>query len=282
MKWLVLGANGMLGTDLANALVGYDFKSLTKEQCDITNQQAVDKAVIGFDVVINCAAYTKVDEAETNQELALAINSQGPKNLAIACAANKVKLVQISTDYVFAGDASKPYEEKAPTDPKSVYGKSKLLGEQNVRELLPNAHYIIRTAWLYGKNGPNFPKTMLNLAKQHDTLKVVNDQVGQPTWSMDLAKKIIEIVHHQIPSGTYHGTSSGQVTWFGFARKLFELMELDPSRIVPVSSDEFTRPAPRPSHSVLAHQALIANEISPIRNWEIGLEQAIKSGVFND
>ena len=129
MKWLVLGANGMLGTDLANALAGYDFKSLTKEQCDITNQQAVDKAVIGFDVVINCAAYTKVDEAEKNQELALAINGQGPKNLAIACAANKAKLVQISTDYVFAGDASKPYEEKAPTDPKSVYGKSKLLGE---------------------------------------------------------------------------------------------------------------------------------------------------------
>jgi dTDP-4-dehydrorhamnose reductase len=281
MKWLVVGANGMLGKDLVAVLNGQDFISLTKSDCDITNIDQVIKKVQNVDVVVNCAAYTKVDDAEVNTDLAFDINAKGPKNLAIACSEINAKLVQISTDYVFSGNAEKPYEEDEATDPKSIYGESKLAGEEAVKTYLPNNYYLVRTAWLYGKNGQNFGKTMLNLAKTKESINVVSDQIGQPTWTKDLAEKIVELISTNSNPGTYHGTSQGQTSWFGYAQKIFQLAGLDTSRIIPVGSSEFQRAATRPAYSVLSHGNFLAAGIAPIRNWEDALIEAFNLGVLS-
>jgi len=280
MKWLVVGANGMLGKDPCTVLKDQNLTSLTKADCDITNLNQLNEKIINADVVINCAAYTAVDDAENEIELANLINGEGAKNLAIVCKQIGAKLVQISTDYVFSGEAQTPYPEDAKTNPKSAYGKSKLIGEKAVQEILSNNHFIVRTAWLYGKNGANFGKTMLNLSKTNDKLKVVDDQFGQPTWTYDLAIKIVELVTKNPPPGIYHGTSSGKTSWFKYAQTLFGLAGLDPQRIHPVKSDQFKRPAPRPAYSVLAHEKLFANGITPIRDWEQALSADFAAGVF--
>jgi dTDP-4-dehydrorhamnose reductase len=281
VRWLIVGANGMLGQDLALELKDSQLKTLTRNDCDITNMDQVRKNISEADVVINCAAYTAVDDSESNPELAFSINAQGPKNLAIACKEIGAKLVQISTDYVFAGNESNPYFEDSETNPKSIYGKSKLAGEQEVQSNLPDNHLIVRTAWLYGKYGKNFGKTILKLAENNETLNVVDDQIGQPTWSVDLAKKIVELSQVKNANGVFHGTSQGQISWFGFARELFKLVGLDPDRLKPVSSDKFPRPAPRPNYSVLGHDRFAELNLKPIRHWEESLSAAHKAGVFN-
>ena len=282
IKWLIVGANGMLGQDFQDQLAGEPLVSLSKSECDVTNYDSVRSAIKDVDVVVNCAAYTAVDKAETEFELATAVNGEGPKNLAQVCADIGAKLIQISTDYVFSGDSKTPYLPESLCQPKSKYGQSKLLGEQNVKKYLPTNHYIVRTAWLYGKNGPNFGKTILHLAKSNENLNVVNDQIGQPTWTKDLVEKIIELVNFNVPSGTYHGTSGGQVSWFGYAQKLFELSGLDKNRLKPALTQDFPRPAPRPGFSVLDHQMLNDVGIKPIRNWDLALEEAYSAGVFDD
>ena len=282
MRWIVVGSSGMLGSDLTQLLLGQNVVSLTKEQCDITDSIQVNKAIVAADVVINCAAYTAVDDAEINRELAFQINEAGPRNLASACAQIGAKLFQISTDYVFSGDSNLPYNENDQTEPKTVYGESKLAGEAAVAELLPKNHYIVRTAWLYGKNGKNFGKTVLDLAKTKETLQVVDDQVGQPTWTMDLAKKILEMASQSISPGVYHCTSTGSASWFTFARQIFEFAGLDSNRIYPVDSDAFKRPAPRPHYSVLSHGALLKQNLEPIREWKAGLKAAFEAGVFDE
>ena len=281
MRWIIVGANGMLGQDLVAQLGDRDVIALDKSACDITDLNSVRENIHDVDVVVNCAAYTAVDDAETNKDLAFQINAKGPENLAIVCQEIGATLVQVSTDYVFAGDANFPYGEKESGNPKSIYGASKWAGEEAVRNFLPENHYIIRTAWLYGKNGNNFGKTILKLASTNEELKVVNDQLGQPTWTKDLANKIIEIVETKVPFGSYHGTSSGQVTWFGLARSIFELSRLDPERIKPVTTEFFPRPAPRPSYSVLSHNSFEDTGIKPIRNWEDALREAFNEGVFD-
>lgn len=280
MKWIIVGADGMLGSDLKTLLNNHEVISFSKSECDITNIDVVNEKIANADVVVNCAAYTSVDAAEKNVIQANLVNAEGPKNIALACKTTRTLLVQISTDYVFAGNASRPYEVDDFTDPKSEYGKSKLKGELAVKNVLPNHHYILRTAWLYGKNGPNFVKTMLKLATTNKTIEVVNDQLGQPTWTVDLAKKIIELVEKQVPTGTYHVTSSGQTTWFNFAQKIFDLANLDPNRIKPISSENFVRPAPRPAYSVLSHKELYDVGVLPIQDWEDALKEAFDSGVF--
>lgn len=282
MRWIVVGSSGMLGSDLTQLLLGQNVVSLTKEQCDITDSIQVNKAIVAADVVINCAAYTAVDDAEINRELAFQINEAGPRNLASACAQIGAKLFQISTDYVFSGDSHLPYKENDKTEPKTVYGESKLAGEAAVAELLPTNHYIVRTAWLYGKNGKNFGKTVLDLAKTKETLQVVDDQIGQPTWTMDLAKKILEMASQPISPGIYHCTSTGSASWFTFARQIFEFAGLDSNRIYPVDSDAFKRPAPRPHYSVLSHGALLKQNLKPIREWKAGLKAAFEAGVFDE
>jgi len=282
MRWLIVGANGMLGHDLAQELQSENLITLSRSQCDISKLNEVKSNVHDVDVVINCAAYTAVDAAESNRELAFKINAQGPKNLAIVCNDIGAKLVHYSTDYVFSGDANQPYKEDDIPNPKSIYGESKLAGEIEIKETIPDNYYLIRTAWLYGKHGNHFGKTILNLAKNKEFLEVVDDQIGQPTWTKDLAQKTIELVTKSAPPGTYHGTSEGQVSWFEYARKIFELAGIEKERVKPVSSELFPRPAPRPHFSVLAHNSFERAGIPPIRNWEKALKDAFSERVFYD
>jgi len=281
MKWAVLGHVGMLGQDFMAALSSRGVSGFDRAEFDITDLDSVRSVLTDFDIVINCAAFTAVDDAEEKEPAALAINGDGPKNVAIACKEIGAKLVHISTDYVFSGDATSPYAEDALVGPKSAYGRTKLAGEIAIRETLPLDHYIVRTAWLYGQHGPNFIKTMLNLEKTKDTISVVDDQIGQPTWTKDLVSQIIKMVDVKVPAGTYHGTSSGQTSWFGLTQRIYESIEADPKRVLPTTTDAFPRPAPRPAYSVLSHDKWNAVGMSPIRNWDEALNDAFETGVFS-
>jgi dTDP-4-dehydrorhamnose reductase len=278
-RWLVLGAGGMLGRDLLTALGGEDAAGRTRAEVDITDQAAVGAAVAaaGPDVVVNCAAWTAVDDAESSEDEALAVNGTGAANVAAACAADGVRLVHISTDYVFAGDAARPYAEDDPTGPLTAYGRTKLAGEQAVRALLPEAGYVLRTAWLYGAHGPNFVSTMIRLERERPSVNVVTDQRGQPTWTADVATKIVELGAAQAPAGTYHATSSGEATWFDLAREIFGLLGADPGRVRPTSTSEFPRPAPRPGYSVLGHGGWARAGLEPIGDWRLSLRRALPS-----
>jgi dTDP-4-dehydrorhamnose reductase len=227
-------------------------------------------------VVVNAAAYTAVDAAETDEPTALAVNGAGPEHLARACAARPgVRLVQISTDYVFAGDGIGPYDEQDTPRPVSAYGRTKLAGELAVLDLLPDRGYVVRTAWLYGQHGANFVKTMLRLESERDTVAVVDDQRGQPTWSRDLAEQVLALVAADAPAGIYHGTNSGAVTWFGFTQEIFRLAGADPARVLPTTSAQFVRPAPRPANSVLGHRRWAEVGLPAMRPWEEALAQAL-------
>ncbi|HET6167047.1 MAG TPA: dTDP-4-dehydrorhamnose reductase, partial [Marmoricola sp.] len=228
---MVTGANGMLGTDAVERLRadGHEVTSHTRDTLDLSDVDAVIAAARGHDVLWNCAAWTAVDDAEADEEAALAINGVVPGILAAAAAEAGARLVQISTDYVFAGDATAPYDEDAPTDPRSAYGRTKEVGERAVRAGLPDAHLLVRTAWLYGAHGGCFPKTIARLAAERGSVAVVDDQVGQPTWTRDVADLVVRLVLGGAPAGTYHATSSGQCSWFDFARAVVAAAGLDPS-----------------------------------------------------
>lgn len=277
MKWLVVGANGQLGTDLMH-LLGAEAVGVDLPDIDITVHSSVASVLdeAAPDVVVNAAAFTAVDAAESDEPTAFAVNGLGPENLARACAARPdTRLVQISTDYVFAGDADRPYDEDDPPRPMSAYGRTKLAGEQAVLDLLPTRGYVVRTAWLYGQFGANFVKTMLRLESQQDTVSVVDDQRGQPTWSRDLAEQVIGLVTAGAPPGIYHGTNSGAVTWFGFTQEIFRLAGADPARVLPTTSDQFQRPAPRPANSVLGHRRWAEAGLAEMRPWQEALAQAM-------
>lgn len=279
-RYAITGAAGMLGQDLQRALEGRDVTALTRSDLDITDAAACAKALEGFDVIINAAAYTAVDDAETNEAAALAINGTGVENLAKAAAAANAKFVHVSTDYVFKGDATQPYGENDPRDPINAYGRTKAAGEEAALAVHPEGTYIVRTAWLYGAGGPNFAKTMVKLAGSHPEITVVNDQLGQPTYTRDLAAQIVKLVDADAPAGIYHGTNSGTATWFDFAREIFRLSGNDPERVQPTDSAAFKRPAARPAFSVLGHDAWLAAGIEPMRPWLEALEQAAKDGVL--
>lgn len=278
-RYLIAGANGMLGRDLQRALAGREVLALGRAELDVTDAAAVNRAVEGVDVVINAAAYTAVDDAEAHEDSAYAINATGAENLARAAAASGARMVQVSTDYVFHGDATSPYAEDAPLDPLGAYGRTKAAGERLVRQAHPGAH-IVRTAWLYGEHGGNFAHTMLRLAAARDTVSVVTDQVGQPTWTGDLAASIVELLDADAPAGAYHGTNGGSASWFDFARAVFEVSGLDPERVLPTDSAAFVRPAPRPSYSVLGHDAWRRAGITPPRDWRAALEAAAADGAL--
>jgi len=231
--------------------------------------------------VLNCAAYTKVDDAETHEAEAYAANATGPANLATACADLGARLVTISTDYVFDGRATTPYAEDLPRDPINAYGRTKAAGEELALEAHPEGTYVVRTAWLYGEHGPNFARTMLQLAASRDTWSVVDDQLGQPTWTADLAAQLVAMLDADAPAGIYHGTNSGEATWFEFARAVLEDSGLDPERITPTDSSAFVRPAPRPSYSVLGHDAWAAAGLAPMRPWREALADAIATGAVS-
>lgn len=280
-RYLVTGAAGMLGHDLRRALQGREVTALTRAELDITDPDAVRAAVAGHDIVINSAAYTKVDDAETHEADAYGVNATGVRNLAESATASGARLVTISTDYVFDGHGTSPYAEDAPTDPINAYGRTKAAGEEFARRIAPESSYIVRTAWIYGAHGPNFAATMLRLAASHDTVSVVTDQIGQPTWTGDLAERIVALLDAGAPAGVYHATNAGQGSWFDFARAVFEESGLDPDRVLPTDSRAFQRPAPRPAYSVLGHAGWARAGLEPMRGWREALHAAAGDGALH-
>ena len=278
-RWLVTGSGGMLGLDLqvTLALAGVDeddVTGLTRQDLDITDADAVRDAVRGHDVVVNCAAYTAVDDAESHEGQAFSVNAVGAANVADACRSGGARLVHISTDYVFAGDADEPYAEDAALSPLSAYGRTKAAGEWAVQARCPQS-WIVRTAWLYGAGGPNFVKTLASLADRHETLNVVDDQRGQPTWTMDVAQAVLRIVDESAPFGVWHATSQGDTTKYGLTREIFRRLGLDPERVRPTTSDAFPLPAPRPAYSVLGHDAWRMARLDRLPSWEASLAEAL-------
>jgi dTDP-4-dehydrorhamnose reductase len=270
MRWLVTGSTGMLGTDLVDVLhsLGEDVTAATRATLDVTDEAAVQAAVPGHDVVVNAAAWTAVDDAEEHEAAASVVNADAPRLLARAAREHGARLVQVSTDYVFDGSARAPYPEDAPAAPVSAYGRTKAGGEQAVREELPEGHLLVRTAWLYGAHGGCFPKTIARVARERGEVSVVDDQVGQPTWTRDVADLVVRLVQADAPGGTYHATSSGQCSWFDFARDVVAAAGLEPSLVKSTTSAAFVRPAPRPAYSVLGHEALHRLGVAPIEDWQ--------------
>ncbi|MFP3464420.1 dTDP-4-dehydrorhamnose reductase [Leifsonia sp. SIMBA_070] len=279
-RYLIAGAAGQLGQDLRKALSGREVTALSRAELDVTDRDAVIAAVSGHDVVINASAYTKVDDAETHEDDAFAINALGTGNLAVAAAQHGARFVTVSTDYVFDGHATSPYAEDTPRDPINAYGRTKAAGEELAIAAHPDGTFVVRTAWLYGAGGANFAKTMVKLAASHETVSVVDDQLGQPTWTGDLATQIVALLDADAPAGVYHGTNSGQASWFEFARAVFAEAGLDPERVKPTDSSTFVRPAPRPSYSVLGHAAWSRAGLAPMRPWRDALAEATREGLF--
>ena len=268
----------MLGRDLVT-LLGRRSDGVTglrHRDLDITDAGAVAAALRRHrpDVVVNCAAWTAVDDAETYVADAMRVNADGPANLAAACLVDGIKLVQISTDYVFGGRATRPYAEYDEPAPASAYGRSKLAGERAVVAQLGGSSYVVRTAWLYGAHGPNFVRAMIRLAREKPSVDVVDDQRGQPTWTVDVAEQIISLVDSGAPGGVYHATSSGDTTWYGFACEIFRLLGADPARVRATTSSAFVRPAPRPAYSVLGHDGWARAGLAPIGHWQLALRRA--------
>lgn len=279
--WLITGAGGMLGRDLVVCLerAGEDAAGYSRSELDITDTEAV-RAIMHHrkpEVVVNCAAWTAVDDAEAHEDVALQVNGHAVARLAAVCADRGIALVHVSTDYVFDGESRQPYSEKDRPAPSTSYGRSKLAGEQAVLNLLVRAGhwgYIVRTAWLYGAYGANFVRTMIELERRKLTVDVVDDQRGQPTWTVDVAGQIIALVRLGAASGIYHATSSGETTWFGLAREVFGLLGADPARVRATTSSAYPRPAPRPAYSVLGHDGWAEAGMASIGDWRYALHCA--------
>lgn len=281
-RWIVLGGTGMLGRDLLATLraagdIWVDAPS--RAELDLRDARAIDRTVRDYDVVVNAAGHTDVDGAEADAEAAMAVNGHAVGRLAAAVAEGTGALLHISSDYVFAGDATAPYAEDAPTAPINEYGRGKLAGERAVLRQLPDRGYVVRTAWLYGAGGRNFVTTILRLAGERDVLDVVDDQRGQPTWSRALGRQLVALAEAaaagRAPAGIYHGTAAGETTWYGLARETFALAGLDPQRIRPTTSGAHPRPARRPAYSVLGHDRWRAVGIAPMAHWRDTLASAI-------
>ncbi len=276
MKILITGSNGMLGHDLGSVLKKeHDLVLTTSKTLDITDKDKTMDFICDAkpDIVINSAAYTDVDGCEENSDLAFSVNGDGVRNLALACREIDCPLLHISTDYIFNGKNDRPWIEDDEIGPISVYGKSKLEGEQAILEIL-DKYFIVRTAWLYGINGRNFPKTMLELAKDHSEITVVYDEVGSPTYSLDLARGISQLIETDY-YGIYHLTNSGSCSWCEFARYIFEIADADVN-VIPVTASEFARPAPRPSYSVLENKNWIEKGFKPLRSYKEAIKDYIE------
>lgn len=270
MKILVTGAKGMLGQDLCPILEdeGYEVVETDVDTLNITNFEQVKKVLSSenpdkkFDFVIHCAAYTNVDKSEEDLETATLINVKGTENIAKICAENNITLVYISTDYVFDGTKKEPYLPQDKTNPINNYGLTKLKGEEAVIKYCKK-YYITRTSWLYGHHGANFVETMISLANKPE-LKVVDDQTGCPTWTVELSNGIIELIEEEAPYGIYHICGSSETSWYGFAKEIFNQMKLKVN-LVPCKTDEFPRPARRPQNSVM-------DNYGSCRNWKLALK----------
>lgn len=279
MKIVILGGKGQLGSDCTKVLKEiHDVMSVDLDELDITDISQVEAAAgnFGADVIVNCAAFTRVDDCETEKELACKVNVEGPGNLAVAAKNQGAQLIHISTDYVFDGrkKAPEPYTEKDAPNPISYYGMTKLAAEEAIRRITDN-HIILRTAWLYGIRGQNFLKSMLTLALKDPQreIKIVNDQFGSPTWSYRLAlqiEKLIESGGH----GTYHATSEGYCTWYKLATYFLGKMGV-PHSFVPCTTEEYPTPAARPMNSILENKRLKESGINLMQGWKSDLEEFV-------
>lgn len=268
MKILIIGAKGMLGHDLVaefekdHEVIGEDI-----DKIDITREDEVNKKIVQLkpDIVINAAAFTDVDGCESNKEICMKVNGQGVGYLAKACSKLGIILVHYSTDYVFDGKKKEGYKEGDKPNPINIYAQSKALGEKELAKFT-DKYYLIRSSWLYGKQGKNFVETMLNLAKEGDKIEVVNDQFGKPTYTRDLAKRTREIAEEKKDFGIYHVTNEGTTSWYEFTKKIFKLAGID-IEVKPVATEHFPRPAKRPKYS-----ALINTKLPKMRSWEDALK----------
>jgi dTDP-4-dehydrorhamnose reductase len=277
LRILVTGAKGMLGTDLVKHLSHEnDVVGVGTGDFDITDMRAVRLGTqeINPDIIIHSAAYTDVDGCETNIETAYKVNAIGTQNIALACQALDIPMTYVSTDFVFDGTKRTPYLEWDKPNPIAVYGASKYAGEQIVSSLL-SKFYIVRVAWLYGEHGKNFVYTIRRLAKERDVLQVVNDQVGSPTFTIDVAEGIGRLIESGL-FGIYHMVNRGETSWYGFASKILQLSGLDNVKIEPISTELLSRPAMRPAYSVLRNLALESTIGDNMRSWESALEDFIK------
>jgi len=279
MTWLITGGTGQLGIAVSVELRerGILFHAWGSQDLDISKGPIVLDVIsqLSPKVIVNCAAWTDVDVAESNEPQASRVNSDGAENLAMAAKHCGAKLIHVSTDYVFSGEGKDPWQVYDKSDPQSAYGRTKAEGENRVLATYPENSSIVRTAWLYRPWGRNFAKTMTRLALKDDgEVRVVNDQMGQPTSAVDLAKQLVDLGLSSSSAGIYHGTNSGEATWFEFAQEIFRLVGADVGRVVPVSSGEYPRPAKRPSYSVLSHEAWSKTSVKPMRDWRIALEEA--------
>ncbi|WP_409404999.1 dTDP-4-dehydrorhamnose reductase [Priestia megaterium] len=272
-KVLITGAKGQLGKELVELFTEKDFEvyGFGRDNMDITNQGQVHEIIstVRPNIVLHSAAHTQVDLAELEPEQAFSINAYGTRNVAVAAEAVGAKFVYVSTDYVFDGTTNEPYNEFSPTSPLGVYGKSKLAGEQFVRDL-HSKFFIVRTSWVYGKHGSNFVKTMLELGKEKKELSVVSDQIGCPTYTLDLAHTILELVDSE-KYGIYHISNSGSCSWYEFAKAIFEEANIS-VKVFPCTTKDFPRPAPRPAYSVLDHMSLRLNTFKATRSWRAALK----------
>jgi dTDP-4-dehydrorhamnose reductase len=278
-QWVITGAGGLLGRELTAFLLGLKGEkviALDHRALDILDRDSVENVICetAGDVVVNCAAWTAANEAEERELDALAVNGYGVENLAGACLKSGSSLVHISTDYVFDGMAVHPYSEHSVPRPRNAYGRTKLIGERAVLAMLPENGYVVRTAWLYGRYGPNFVCTMINLEAQRPTVEVVDDQLGQPTWARDLASQIFSLHWTKAPAGVYHGSSSGQTTWCGLAREVFTLLGADPGRVRAITSKQRGDRAARPAYSVLGHERWAQAGLEPLPDWKCALRAA--------
>jgi len=281
MSWLILGGSGQLGIALSEELGrrGIDFKAWGSQELDITKGPIVQDVIAALSpsVIINCAAWTDVDGAESHEEMAFLVNSKGVENIATAAKACGAKFIQISTDYVFSGRSEKPWKEGDLKHPVSVYGRSKASGEDRALEIYSEGTYIIRTAWLYSPWGKNFAKTMSKKALRNEPVKVVNDQFGQPTSAIELARSLVELIFSTAKPGIYHATNSGEASWFDFAQEIYRLLGKSDSLVESVGSDTYIRPAQRPSNSVLSNQNWVESGLTPMSNWKLALAEDMPS-----
>ncbi|AUO06980.1 dTDP-4-dehydrorhamnose reductase [Paenibacillus jamilae] len=283
MKVLVTGASGQLGKDVVKVFQeqGHDVVGYDREQLDITDMDQTMKIVGQYqsDAIIHCAAYTAVDAAETDMDTAYQVNAAGTRNMVLAAEEVGAKLVYISTDYVFDGTAEQPYHEYDNTNPQSIYGKSKRAGEV-LTETLSSRYFIVRTSWVYGLYGNNFVKTMLKLGQEKSQLQVVNDQKGSPTYTVDLARFLAELIQTE-KYGVYHASNSGSCTWYEFTQAIFQdAIEFLGTKIratlEPCSTEQFPRPAARPRNSVMEHIAIRTNGLRDLRDWREALRDFLK------
>jgi dTDP-4-dehydrorhamnose reductase len=277
MKIIVTGARGQLGFDVLRELKDrnyYDVLGIVSEKLDITDNQSVKKFMKQEkpDVIIHCAAYTSVDKAEDNQEQCYDVNVNGTKYLVDAAKTYNAKFVYISTDYVFSGDKIDQYHINDTPNPKSVYGKSKYLGE--LETLKHNKYFIIRISWVFGKNGNNFVKTMLKLGNERKELSVVSDQIGSPTYTRDLSRLMVDMIETD-KYGIYHATNEGECSWYEFSKEIFNIANIK-INVIPIATSQYPTRAKRPQNSTLSKQSLVKNGFIPLSPWQDALNRYLK------